>query len=376
MIKAPIFGIERHRLGTDGSGITTLVTFMKCPLKCKYCINEKCHEPLSNHLPGEIKYLSPIELYDEVKIDNIYFQATNGGITFGGGEPALYSDFITEFRKICGDSWNLNIETSLNVDLKHIKAISPIINYFFIDIKDLNPNIYKEYTGATIYPVILNLLYIKDIGRAKDTTIRVPHISGYNDREGVAENIRQLNLFGFDNVNEFVYISQPYLYAQRRRVDARASKIIGKKTCKVLSTMRKEIASVNGIEYTPDECNYKGECAGTCPKCDSELQGLQEQLDEKSLRGENPNYSLINDFSMDEIMESIESSIRKAISLQGLLLAPIDDSPRQSIVSRLKRVFKSTFSKDNEEPRPATFFKCLFGRSRFIKDSEDDVYEE
>jgi pyruvate-formate lyase-activating enzyme len=31
-------------MGTDGSGITTLVTFMGCPLKCKYCLNKKCHE--------------------------------------------------------------------------------------------------------------------------------------------------------------------------------------------------------------------------------------------------------------------------------------------------------------------------------------------
>lgn len=32
------------RTGTDGNGITTLVTFYKCPLKCRYCINEKCHD--------------------------------------------------------------------------------------------------------------------------------------------------------------------------------------------------------------------------------------------------------------------------------------------------------------------------------------------
>ena len=38
-IKAPIFAISRLRMGTDGSGITTLVTFMGCPLQCKYCLN-------------------------------------------------------------------------------------------------------------------------------------------------------------------------------------------------------------------------------------------------------------------------------------------------------------------------------------------------
>ena len=98
--KAPIFGISRHRIGTDGYGIKTLVTFMGCPLKCKYCINDVCHVPLPAEGYG-IEWLSPQELYDRVKIDNLYFLATNGGITFGGGEPGLYADYIKEFKSIC-----------------------------------------------------------------------------------------------------------------------------------------------------------------------------------------------------------------------------------------------------------------------------------
>ena len=45
-IKAPIFAISRLRTDTDGPGITILVTFMDCPLQCKYCLNKKCHEPI------------------------------------------------------------------------------------------------------------------------------------------------------------------------------------------------------------------------------------------------------------------------------------------------------------------------------------------
>ena len=33
-----VIGISRHRLGTDGRGITTLVAFHGCPLRCKYCL--------------------------------------------------------------------------------------------------------------------------------------------------------------------------------------------------------------------------------------------------------------------------------------------------------------------------------------------------
>ena len=34
-IVAPIIGISRHRLLTDGEGVTTLVVFHCCPLHCK-----------------------------------------------------------------------------------------------------------------------------------------------------------------------------------------------------------------------------------------------------------------------------------------------------------------------------------------------------
>ena len=45
-IKKAIFGISRHRMSIDGKGITTLVAFMGCPLRCKYCLNDPCHAPL------------------------------------------------------------------------------------------------------------------------------------------------------------------------------------------------------------------------------------------------------------------------------------------------------------------------------------------
>lgn len=85
-IKAPILAISRLRMRTDGSGITTLVAFMGCPLQCKYCLNKKCHEPIyetdGKTLRSGIMMLTPQELYDMVKIDNIYFQSTGGGICF------------------------------------------------------------------------------------------------------------------------------------------------------------------------------------------------------------------------------------------------------------------------------------------------------
>ena len=82
---APFIGINRHRLVTDGKGVTTLVAFSGCPLRCKYCLNDQCHDP-----ERTVATLSPQQLIDQVMVDNLYFLATGGGICFGGGEPLLY----------------------------------------------------------------------------------------------------------------------------------------------------------------------------------------------------------------------------------------------------------------------------------------------
>lgn len=94
----PIVSINRHRFLVDGEGVTTLVAFRRCPLYCKYCLNPQCNTP-----EGMKEVLFPQQLYKKVKIDDIYFLVTGGGIMFGGGEPLLCSEFIKEFRKICGD---------------------------------------------------------------------------------------------------------------------------------------------------------------------------------------------------------------------------------------------------------------------------------
>lgn len=46
----------------------------------------------------------------------------------------------------------------------------------------------------------------------------------------------------------------------------------GKRTCKILKEIRRQIAEANDIEYVVEECQYKGDCLGTCPKCEAEVR--------------------------------------------------------------------------------------------------------
>lgn len=59
----------------------------------------------------------------------------------------------------------------------------------------------------------------------------------------------------------------------------------GKNRCRILKEIRKKIADENGIEYAVSECKYKGDCLGTCPKCEAEVQYLERELANKRSLG-------------------------------------------------------------------------------------------
>ena len=52
----------------------------------------------------------------------------------------------------------------------------------------------------------------------------------------------------------------------------------GRSTCKLLKSIRQQIADANGISYRPKECHHKGDCAGTCPACEAEIRYLEREL--------------------------------------------------------------------------------------------------
>ena len=200
-ITAPFIAINRHRLTTDGEGVTTLVGFHGCSLHCEYCLNAQCLQA-----DGVWCRLTPGELYSEVEIDDLYFVATGGGICFGGGEPLLRSDFIKAFAEIMNPEWKLTIETSLNVPLENVKAIVSLVQMWYVDIKDMNPDIYKAYGCNENKQVISNLQWLAANGYADKVIIRLPLIPEYNTDEDRQQSQQQLEEMGFTNFDKFNYI--------------------------------------------------------------------------------------------------------------------------------------------------------------------------
>lgn len=199
--RVPIIGVVRHRLAVDGQGVTTLVAFHGCTLRCRYCLNAQC---LS--VNGFSRTITPAELLNEVMIDNLYFLATGGGITFGGGEPAIRSKFIDAFCQMAPPEWHITLETALNVDRSHLERLLPHVHQYIIDIKDVDPVIYKRYTGLDNRRVLDNMQWLLGHdGMADRIMVRVPHIPDFNTDEDVRRTRDYLATLGITHIDEFTY---------------------------------------------------------------------------------------------------------------------------------------------------------------------------
>ena len=196
--KAEIMGINRHRMGTDGKGISTLITFYGCPLNCKYCLNPQCK---SESTP--CTYIEPNDLVNLLMVDDIYFKSTGGGIVFGGGEPLLNAEYIKEACDLVPLQWKIRIETSLNVKWDKIELLLPYIDQWIIDIKDSNTEIYKNYTGADNLKVYDNVLRLNHKTGKENLLIRIPKIPNYNTEKNIQESVKLYSNLG--NIDIFNY---------------------------------------------------------------------------------------------------------------------------------------------------------------------------
>ena len=204
MTNARIAGISRLRMETDGPGIRTLVHLSGCRLDCAYCLN-------GNLRSGRVGILhEPEALLDRVRKDDIYFRASRGGITFGGGEPLLYSRFIREFKQMCPPEWTITVETSLNVPREDVERLLDVVDLWIVDIKDMDPGRYLEYTGESNERVIENLNLLGERIDESKVLIRVPLIGGLNTTEDVNGSAEAIRAMGFET-EVFKYVIPAHL---------------------------------------------------------------------------------------------------------------------------------------------------------------------
>lgn len=128
----------------------------------------------------------------------------------------------------------------------------------------------------------------------------------------------------------------------------------GKQTCRILKEIRRQIAEVNDIEFITSECQYQGDCLGTCPKCEAEVRYLEQQLERKRMAGkaitvlgisagvmtmnaQNSNIDSIQKQSLTDIIEIISTEVSGTNNTDSLFVIKgiVTDSMRNPITGVL-----------------------------------------
>ena len=198
----PLLSLSRLRMGTDGVGVTTLVAGAGCPLRCRWCINKK----LLREAPAE--EITAEELLARVRIDDLYFRATGGGVTFGGGESLLHAAFLRRFRALCPAEWRICAETSLAVPEEQLRLSLGAVDEYIADCKDMDAEIYRRYTGGDAARMKDNLrLLLESVGPER-VLVRVPLIPEYNTEADRVRSVRELRAMGVTRLDLFDYVKR------------------------------------------------------------------------------------------------------------------------------------------------------------------------
>jgi len=229
-MKGIIFDVKRYAIH-DGPGIRTTVFLKGCPLQCQWCQNpegiepdpeifvrqkrcaEDCDACVSACPQGAIskdgnsieidrekcdfcgkcedtcvyealeivgREVTVAEALAEMERDRVFFDESGGGITFSGGEPLMQLDFLLALLpEIKKRNIHVTLDTSGFVSFKDLERVSDQVDLFLYDLKIMDDEKHKEYTGVSNRIILENLRELTE--RGKPVAVRIPLISGVND---------------------------------------------------------------------------------------------------------------------------------------------------------------------------------------------------
>lgn len=239
MAEGLVFNVQRFST-EDGPGIRTTVFLKGCPLKCAWCHNPESISPLPQLVwyaqrciaardcldacPNKALRLTPEgmkidrekcevcgacaevcptlalevigkrrtadDLLAEVLRDKPFYDNSGGGVTLSGGEPLAQREFVLEFipmMKAAG--LHVAVDSTGFMSAEAWKEIVGMTDLILLDLKTLDPERHKRFTGVGVETIIENA---KELGRTRTPVwVRVPVIPGYTDDEdGIAATAR------------------------------------------------------------------------------------------------------------------------------------------------------------------------------------------
>jgi len=207
--KGMVFDFKRYAVH-DGPGIRTTVFLKGCPLSCWWCHNPESRLKSAQYIEKNYKIdgvdhikeelvgneMTVKEVLDEVEKDFIFYDSSEGGVTFSGGEVFTQPEFV---EALLIESKRRGIHTCVDttgyVKPEILEKVMDNVDIFLFDVKLINDEDHIKYTGVSNRMILDNLRRIRAAG--VKLKIRVPLIPGITDTdrnlEGIAELVNELS---------------------------------------------------------------------------------------------------------------------------------------------------------------------------------------
>ena len=220
-MKGLIFSVKRYSIH-DGPGIRVTFFMKGCPLSCWWCHNPEgiASEPSTVEQVERIgekefrkteevgKYYDTNEILKILEKEKIFINQSKGGVTFSGGEPMTQYPFLLESLIVCKEhGYHTAVDTSGFSSSDKFKNVIPFTNLFLFDIKHLDDQKHKVYTGVSNSQILENLVLISESGT--DFMVRIPVIPGFNDDENYLLKLKKY-LFELNKKNLKMISLLPY----------------------------------------------------------------------------------------------------------------------------------------------------------------------
>ena len=169
---------------------------------CDNCLlcEDEC---LSGALTIWGKKMTVEKAMDVIRRDKNFYENSGGGVTLSGGEALLQWEFCRDLLKQCQEEGiHTCIETALYVNPRNIDEVAPYVDLFITDIKQMDSEIHKKFTGAPNELILSNIKKIVDMN--KPLIIRIPIIPGFNDNEEFIDKAADFILNELDNKIEMI----------------------------------------------------------------------------------------------------------------------------------------------------------------------------
>ena len=120
------------------------------------------------------------EVMTEVRKDVIFYDQSGGGATFSGGEPLMQPEFLLGLLEACrAEGIRTAVDTTCYAAPEVVQDIARPADLFLCDIKHMNSERHREYTGVGNGRILENIAMLARAG--KEIFIRVPIVPGFND---------------------------------------------------------------------------------------------------------------------------------------------------------------------------------------------------